>query len=571
MYLEEIKNKLSIILGVKTLDFVYPPQEEMGELSLPLFNLAKSRSLNPVQLAQDLALSLKTEKSLSSDILEIKAIGPYLNFYLQAEALLAGTIKDIKTSTDKFGQNIPVQKQGLMLEFSNANTHKEYHIGHLRNLFYGDAVTRVLNFCGHQAIPVSYINDFGIHVAKTLWQWQRSNYKDSDAPKGWLLGKSYADASRALLFAETKDDNGTEKQKIKAEVSLIMKSIESRTGENYKLWQKTRSWSIDYFASIYKHFDIKFKHIFYESEFIEAGWKLVEDFLSKGVFKKSQGAIIADLEAYDLGVLPIIRSDGTALYPVADLALARKKFQDYKIDESIYIVDIRQGLYFKQLAKIFELAGDKINISHLGYDFVTLKSGMMSSRSGNVITYNQIWEEAYGRAKKEVASRHEDWQLKQIETVANDLASAALKFEMLKVSADKVITFDIEEALRFEGYTAAYLQYSGARLSSILRKSGKIGTKINFKLLGHAKEKTLALYLERFTENVQKAGEQRDPAIVARYLFELAQRFNDYYHEVPVLKSDKELMTARIALLQSIQQVFKNGFSLLGINYLEEM
>lgn len=571
MYLEEIKNRLSAILGVKTLDFVYPPQTEMGDLSLPLFNLAKSRSVNPVQLAQELALSLKSEASLSENILEIKAVGPYLNFYLQAKSLLEGTIQDIKEGGDKFGQGEQSEQKGIMLEFSNANTHKEYHIGHLRNLFYGDAVTRVLIFSGYKSIPVSYINDFGIHVAKTLWQWGRSNYKDSDAPKGWLLGKSYADVSKALLFAETKDDDGAEKQRIKEEVSLMMKSIESRRGEDYKLWQETRSWSIDYFASIYQHFDIKFTHIFYESEFIEAGLQLVEDFLSQGVLKKSQGAIIADLEEYDLGVLPIIRSDGTALYPVADLALARQKFQDYNIDESVYIVDIRQGLYFKQLAKIFELAGDKIKISHLGYDFVTLKNGMMSSRSGNVITYDQIWEEAYGRAKKEVASRHEDWKIKQIETVSNDLASAALKFEMLKVSADKVITFDIDEALRFEGYTAAYLQYSGARLASILRKAGKIKTRLDFKLLNHPKEKQLALYLERFTENVQKAGEQRDPAIIARYLFELAQKFNDYYHEVPVLKSDKEIMSARVALLQAIKQVLNNGFSLLGIHYLEEM
>lgn len=568
MYLEEIKNKLSKILGVSALDFVYPPQTEMGELSLPLFNLAKNSKVNPVQLAKDLAKKLNEDISIKDEVVEVKAVGPYLNFYLQFETLLSKTVNEIKNKGINFGRQEIGKNEGVMLEYSNANTHKEYHIGHLRNLFYGDSVTKILNFCSYNAIPVSYINDFGIHVAKTLWAFQKGKNKNDyqslikeEMAKGYVLGKCYSDANKELIESPEK----------KEDVSIVMKEIESLSGSNYKLWQDTRAWSIAYFDEIYKHFNVKFEHIFYESEVIGDGLKLVEEFLDKGILKKSQGAIIADLEEYDLGVLPIIRSDGTALYAVADLALARKKFNEYKIEESIYVVDIRQGLYFKQLAKIFELAGDKTKISHLGYDFVTLKSGMMSSRSGNVISYNQVWKEAYDRANKEVTSRHEDWSEMQIKNTANDLSVAALKFEMLKVSADKVITFDIDEALRFEGYTAAYLQYSGARLASILRKGERSVKEIDFSLLNHSKEKSLAVFLERFYDSVLKAGKQRDPAIISRYLFELAQQFNDYYHEVPVLKAETETVFARLALLEAIQQVFKNGFSLLGIDYLEEM
>ncbi len=233
-------------------------------------------------------------------------------------------------------------------------------------------------------------------------------------------------------------------------------------------------------------------------KYINEGFKLVDDFLSRGIFVKSQGAIIADLEAYNLGVLPIIRSDGTALYPVADLALAKHKFEDYKLNESVYIVDIRQGLYFKQLAQIFALAGEKFKITHLGYDFVTLKSGMMSSRSGNVITYNEILSEALSRA-------------------------------------------DIKDEV------------------------------VDTSLLIHNKESILALYMERFPEAVIKAGEQRDPSAVARYLFELAQAFNDYYHEVNVLKAEPSLLAARVSLLLAVRQVLANGFKLLGFSYLEEM
>lgn len=562
MYLLELKEKLATILSIEVADFVYPPSLDLGHLSLPLFNLAKSQGKNPVELAKELAVSLRQNKKIANDIQEIKAVGPYLNFFISATSLLAGTITDIKKAGTDFGCVNSGDKERVMLEYSNANTHKEYHIGHLRNLFYGDAVKRVLNFNNYQVIPVSYINDFGIHVAKTLWNWQKHpEYAQNTGAKGKILGECYSEATKNI---------GNDEQ-AKREVKEVMQALESGQGETYALWQETRSWSIAYFDEIYQHFNIEFEQIFYESEFIDQGLKLVQEFLNRGILKNSQGAIIADLEEFNLGVLPIIRSDGTALYPVADLALARMKFKEFKLQESVYVVDIRQGLYFKQLAKIFELAGDNFKITHLGYDFVTLKSGMMSSRSGNVITYNQIWTEAFNRANQEVASRHADWSSSQIQETSTKLAIAALKFEMLKVSGNKVISFDVDEALRFEGFTAAYLQYTGARLASILRKAQEKKVVADYSLLNHPKEIFLAISLERFFEAVAKAGDQRDPAVIARYLFELAQAFNDYYHEVPVLKAEESLVVARLELLRSIRQVFINGFALLGFTYLEEM
>ncbi len=562
MYLIDIKNKFAAELKVNPDDFVYPPQPELGDLSLPLFNQAKSCGQNPAALAQVAVDTIKANPELLKLIKEIKAVGPYLNIFLAPEALLASTIGEIQSAGIDFGRNDKGQGERIMLEYSNANTHKEYHVGHLRNLFYGDAVQKILNFNGYRAISVSYINDFGIHVAKTLWNWRRHpEYAQVSGPKGKLLGECYSAAVAAI---------GDDKQ-AKAEVGAVMQAIESRQGDFYELWQETRAWSIAYFDEIYQRLGIKFEHIFYESEVITEGLKIVADFLNRDIFIRSQGAIIANLEADGLGVLPIIRSDGTALYPVADLALARQKFRDYQLQESVYVVDIRQGLYFQQLAKIFELAGEKFNITHLGYDFVTLPNGMMSSRSGNIITYNQIADEASSRAKKEVAARHKDWPEEKIKTTAEALAVAALKFEMLKISADKVITFDPNEALRFDGFTAAYLQYTGARLASILRKAGTEGAAADYSRLVHAKEIFLALYLEKFFEAVIKAGAQRDPSIIARYLFELAQAFNDYYHEVPILNAEAPLAAARLNLLRAVRQVLENGFRLLGFAYLEEM
>ncbi|MDD3285316.1 MAG: arginine--tRNA ligase [Patescibacteria group bacterium] len=568
MFLVSLKDKLASLLSVSADDFVYPIPAELGDLSLPLFALAKSSGMSPAALAQE-KIRLLEQSDLPAAIQSFQAVGPYLNFFFKAGVFNRDALSDIEKAGHDFGRMAVGRQQRIMLEYSNANTHKEYHIGHLRNLFFGDAVYRILAFNDYQAIPVSYINDFGIHVAKTLWQWQRANYKDSDAPKGWLLGKCYAEASGLLSQAEAREDGGAEKEEIKKEISAVMKEVESRQGKNYELWQETRDWSIAYFAEIYQRFDVKFEHIFYESEVIGDGLKMVAEFLQKGILKNSQGAVIADLEEYGLGVLPIIRSDGTALYPVADLALAKLKFNDYHLDESVYVVDIRQGLYFKQLAKIFELAGETFKISHLGYDFVTLKSGMMSSRSGNVITYSQIWEEAYSRARQEVSSRHQDWESERAEAAAEKLAVAALKFEMLKVSADKVITFDVDEALRFDGFTAAYLQYTGARLASILRKEKPADA--DYSMLSNRRELSLTLAMQRFPEVVAKTGLQRDPSILARYLFELSQIFNDYYHEVAILKAEPALRFARLGLLGSLRLVLENGFALLGFDYLEEM
>lgn len=568
MYLQNIKEKLASKCGVLASDFVYPPQSELGDLSLPTFSLSKKLNSSPVEIANSLLGTVQSDEELSKFFEKTEVKGPYLNFFLAKEHLAKEALADIKKAGSEFGKNEIGKNKRIMFEYSNANTHKEYHVGHLRNLFFGNALVRLFNYNSYEVLPVSYINDFGIHVAKTIWGWQHGEAKEklqaelkAGAPKGYLLGTCYSLASQEIL----EDDNK------KAAVTEIMKEIESRRGAQYELWQETRAWSIDYFDNIYRELGIDFQHIFYESDFIEEGLKIVAEFLEKGIFKKSEGAIIADLEEFNLGVLPVIRSDGTALYPVADLALARMKFKNYDLNECIYIVDIRQGFYFKQLEKIFELSGENLKISHLGYDFVTLKSGMMSSRSGNVITYRELIEKAINRAVTEIKSRHDDWDDNKINKIADSLAKAALKFEMLKVSSDKVIVFDLNEALRFDGYTAAYLQYSGARLASVLRKADDRDKVIYESLLIEDKEKSIILNLQKFPEITLQAVLKKDPSLIARYLFELAQLFNDYYHSVPILRAEKELSLARLFLLEAVKQVFKNGFNILGIDYLEEM
>ena len=572
--LEKIKENIAEAINealkkkaVSAADLVYPPRVEFGDLSLPCFGLAKELNKTAVATAEFLVGKIK----LNGVAVAAKAIGPFINFTFSKTKLAEGAIGEILNEKIKYGLNKIGKNKKVMIEFSNANTHKEYHVGHLRNIAYGDAITKILAANGFKARPVSYINDFGIHTAKTLWALQNF-YKEEKSPqppfvkggsKGYFLGKVYVRACQELENNEAG----------KAEVAQIMKKIESRRGQEYKLWQKTRKWSIDGFAKIYKELGVKFERIFYESEFIDEGLALVAELYKKEFLIKSQGAIIADLEKCGLGVLVIIRSDGTALYPVADLALAEEKFKKYKVDQSIHVVDARQSLYFKQLFKVLELLGFKQELKHLSYDFVKLPEGMMSSRTGNVITYEDLRFLALAKAVEETKKRHKNWSEKKINEVSDKLVNGALKFEMIKVGADKIITFGLEQALRFDGCTAAYLQYTGARIKSIIRKTrnAKLATQIKYEMLNEAKESAIVNKLARYPEVVATAGKNYAPDELAKFLFELAREFNDYYHAVPVLKAKTEVRQARLALISAVSQVIKNGLGLLGIEVVEEM
>ncbi len=571
--LEKIKQHIAQAINdklgaekIKPADLVPPPDPDLGDLALPCFRLSRSRQKAPQIIAQELVSFLSNDDIIS----QASAVGPYVNISLNHQIIAQEVLTDIGQKNKEYGFNNSASGLRTMIEFSNANTHKSYHIGHLRNLCYGDAVAKILAANGHKVIPVSYINDFGSHAAKTLWALKNfySGQKMPTDPveRGEFLGQAYEQAVRLL-----KADPGRA-----AEVNKIMKQLEQKKGAYYRLWQETRQWSLDYFAAVYKKMKISFSHTFYEHEFIAAGRQLVQTLLDQGVFSQSQGVVVADLEKYNLGVLVVLRSDGTALYPVADLPLAIEKIKKYNLDTSIYVVDVRQSLYFQQLFKILQLMGYQQKFVHLSYEFVKLPTGMMSSRTGNVITFFELYRQVFALARAETAKRHQDWPANKIKQVAQKIAIGAIKFEMTKVGADKIITFDIDQALRFDGFTAAYLQYTYARLSSILRRAnhnspnGKTPAAAARHLLSSV-EYSLLLKLAYFPLIVKKAGADFQPAEIARYLFDLAQEFNDYYHQVPVLQADKPKKQARLLLLQAVGQVLANGLGLLGIEALTEM
>lgn len=564
----KIKNEIAALLKkhgvkIKPEDLREPPQAEMGDISLPCFILSKELKKAPEKIAQDLAKEIKP----SDLIINITQIGPYLNFWLEFSRVAEMTIAEIKKERGSYGLNKAGKSQKVMIEYSQPNTHKEFHIGHVRNVAMGSVLVNLYRACGYKVIAANYLGDIGAHVAKVLWYMiNYVNETDIGANKGEFLGQAYTRAIEEL-------NSDPEKQ---AQVQDILQRLESgRDKDLMFLWKQTKKWSLDAFNKIYDELGIKFNVDFFESVEEKEGKKMLPELMKLDFIKESEGAIIADLEKYKLGVLVLLRADGTSLYGLKDIPLAIKKFKKFKVDKSLYLVDTRQSQYLKQIFKILELMGFKKEMVHIPYEFVELKSGIVSSRTGNIVTYEEVRDAAMARVVAETKERHADWSEKKINEVSFKIFLAALKFGMIKQASDKVITFDLEEALKFDGFTGPYLQYTNARINSILKKADeqgiKLAGKLDFKTLATNIEKQLLKDLISYPQIISAAQKNNDPAVLAQFLFSLSQNFNTFYHELPVLKADENIKLARLVLIKSIRQVLENGFVLIGIPILKEM
>jgi arginyl-tRNA synthetase len=559
----DIKAGVAQALGqafdLEQLEITRPPEATMGDLSVPCFYLSKLTRLSPNQIAQELKDKIKIKPPLKS----VQNLGPYLNFYLDEKYLAEKVIKEIYKAGDKYGMSLGNHEKA-MIEYSQPNTHKEFHVGHLRNAVLGSALVNLQRFAGQKTIAANYIGDIGSHVAKCLWAYDKfhKNEPEPAEHKGQYLGKLYTEAVNLC----------EENEEYKKEAAEVQQKLES--GDKYftNLWKKTRKWSLQEFDSIYKILGVKFDKVFYESEVEKPGKKIVEDLLAQGIAQKSEGAVIIDLDKYGLKQFLLLKSDGSSLYSTKELALAKLKFEKYKIDASYIVVDARQGFYFKQFFKTLELMGFKKKTAHLSYEFVTLPEGAMSSRKGNVVLFEDLLKEATDLALAETAKRHEDWSPEELSDAATKIALAAIKFAMLKTGRNNVITFDIKEAMAFDGFTGPYLQYTVTRISSILRKENiKSLAEADFGKLTHQKEKDLALTLSEFNDAVREAAQTFEPSHLAKYLFDLSKLFSSYYQEVPILNAETKTKEARLALIGAVKQTLANGLKILGLETLERM
>lgn len=533
-----------------------PPNQDLGDYAFPCFTLAKEQKKAPNIIAQELAKKLKTNKYIQ----EIKAIGPYVNFFVNKDILSTEILTEILTEKDNYGKSNIGKNKKYMVEFFQGNTHKAVHIGHVRNICIGSSLSKILEFVGYNVIRVNYQGDIGPHVATALWGMKHFNEQPGEN-KAIFLGDMYAKANQMA-----KDDI-----EIIKEIQSINKKIYEKDPELTKLWKETRQWCLDYFNGIYKDFGFKFDKFYFESQVEEDAVKLSKSLVKKGIAEVSDGAIIVNLKDSNLGVAVLLTGFGTPLYHAKDLALAKLKAKEYKLDKSIHVVGKEQEFYFSQLFKIFELINSPLKNKsyHLGYGLIMLPEGKMSSREGNVIIYddliNKLREECYEETKK----RH-DWDDKKLRETSEKIAFSALKYTMLNKENNRTIVFDIKNSINFEGDTGPYIQYSYARANSILKKSdSKI--KPNYLLLKEKHEISLITKLASFSSVVKDSALAYRPDIIANYAYDLAQNFSDFYHNCHCISDNKELEAARLALVKATKQVIKNSLNLLGIDVLEEM
>lgn len=555
--LKDLKSALGGVHAPSVDELEYPKDIKMGDLAYPCFDLAKALKKKPDEIATELAVKIGPKDLIK----KVEAKGPYVNFFFDPDALGEHLLKEIVVAKDKFGYSTSGKGKRIMVEYAQPNTHKTIHVGHLRNFVVGHALINILRAAGYDVIATSYINDLGAHVAKCLWAIDKKHKDDDSEDKDALLAKAYVEADKAA--EKTK--------KAQAEMSEIYQELEKGSRKWAGLWKKTRKWSLDSFGQIFKELGVPIDVTYYESDLTKRTHQIVKDLLKQNIAKESEGAIIVDLEDQNLGVNLLVRSDGTLLYNAKDLALAERKEQDYESARSIYVIDARQSLAMQQLFATLKLMGLKRNLEHLSYEFVTLKGGAMASRKGNVVKYDDFRDQMFDLALTETTKRHQDWTDKQLDQAARKITFAAMKFPMLKQDLDKMITFDVEEALSFDGFSGPYILFSIARAKSILKKA-EVKPKVTGKYYSEPVEHELLVKLAMFPEVLLNIASSLHVSTLPQYLFDLAQTFSEFYEAVPVLKAEPDVaVSAKLALVDATRQVLENGLALLGIESLDEM
>jgi len=557
----EIENLIKKLTEISKVDLTTPPKSEMGDLSFACFGLAKEIKKSPVEVAKELKEKIDKEKL---EIIErVEVLGPYVNFFLNTKVLAESVLEE--ANEKNFGRSTIGKGKKIMVEYAQPNTHKAFHIGHLRNIITGESLCRIFENVGYKVIRTNFQGDVGLHIAKFLWGLKGSmeEYeavkKKSVKEKAEFLGRVYAKGGQAY-----EKDEAAQK-----EIVAINKKIYSKDKEYYKIYKETRKWSLQYFDKIYKRVGAKFDRLYFESETFKRGKELVLENLKKGIFKESEGALIFEGEKFGLHNRVFLNQKGLPTYEAKDMALAELQLREYKPDSIFHVVGKEQTEYFKVVFKaveqVFPKAVGKEN--HLAYGWVTLKDGKMSSRTGNVI----LGEWLLDIVKEKILEIMKDHNIKDRVGVAEKVAISAVKYYFLRTSAINDIAFSIEESVKLVGDSGPYLLMTVARIKNIFRKYGKKVSKLNIPEKIEDAEKKLLNQLSDFAEIAEKAANEKDPSKIAHYLLDLAQDFNNFYTVYPVLKADSTTRDFRLALIKTVETTMTKGLYLLGVEIVDEM
>ena len=537
-----------------------PPDSSLGDYAFPCFILAKTLKKNPVEIAKDLAGKIK----VSGVVKEVKAVGPYINFFVDKTSVSSDVLSKIFKEKDDYGKQ-KNNKKKIVIEYPGPNTNKPLHLGHVRNMVLGYALGKILSFNGNKIIPVNINNDRGIHICKSMLAYMKwgkgDNPTKSKLKPDFFVGKYY------VKFNEKLKDNPSLEQ----EAQELLKKWEKGDKEVIDLWKKMNKWAFDGFKETYKKFDIKFEKEYYESDSYKRGKEIILDGLKKGIFFDSNGAVVTKLKDGNEKVL--LRANGTTVYITQDIYVANQRFLDFKFDKMIYVVATEQNYHFKVLFEVLSQLKYKFadKCYHFAYGMVNLTSGKMKSRLGTVVDADNIVNDMEALAMEETKKRHSDISAVELGKRSSKIAMAAIRFYLLKNDPVKDILFDPKESISFEGETGPYLLYTYARINSILRKSKKEVRNVDCSLLKEKEELELITLLNGFSSIVSEVGTKYNIHSLCRYLLDLAQGFNNFYHKYPVIKASDDLFKARLLMISCVKQVLKNGLSLLGIDVVEKM
>lgn len=555
---ERINEKTN--LGVETIERLIelPPRPDMGDFAFPCFQLAKTMRKAPNMIAQEL------KETISTDGFEkIETAGGYLNFFTNKAAQSTNTIEKVLSEKDKYGSSNVGEGKNVIVEFSSPNIAKPFHIGHLCSTAIGNSIYKMMQFQDYNAIAVNHLGDWGTQFGKLIVALER--WVDEEA-----LEK---EPIQELLRIYVKFHDEAEKDASLDDLARMhFKNLEDGCEKETKLWQKIKDVSLVEFNRVYDMLNVKFDSFAGESFYGDKMDAVVEDLESKGVLTESKGALIVDLEKYNMPPCIIKKSDGATIYATRDLAAAVYRKKTYDFYKNIYVVGTPQALHFKQIFTTLKLAGHDWadDCVHVGFGLVKFADKKLATRKGDVIFLEDLLKEAVSRVAQLIEEKNPNLENK--EDVAKKVGIGAVVFTYLKNNRERDIVFSWTDILNFEGETGPYVQYTYARGKSILRKAEGFSAEADYNKLNTQDEFELVKLISRFNEMILTAIDKYEPSILTRYITDVAKAFNKFYNLYSIMSlEDEGLKAARLNLVEATTIVIKNGLGLLGIDVVEKM
>jgi arginyl-tRNA synthetase len=546
-----------------------PPNPELGDIAFPMFAFAKQFRQAPQMIAAQVAKEI-VEQNLG----KAEAAGPYVNIRLDTDSVVDEVITRINRIEKGYGEGKTLSAKKIMVEFSCPNTNKPLHLGHMRNDAIGESISRILKANGAEVKKVNLINDRGIHICKSMLAYKK--FGNNSTPESENLKSDHFVGRYYVKFNEWLKNY----PKAEEEARYMLKAWEKGDREVTELWKRMNQWAIEGIKKTYSKTSVSFDMYYFESDTYQYGREEILKGLERNIFyKKEDNSIWVDLSEYDLDQKVLLRGDGTSLYITQDIGTAIQRHRDWPFDILIYVVASEQNYHFQVLFKVLELLGFSWakNLYHLSYGMVNLPHGKMKSREGTVVDADNLFEELILLAEEEIKKRGRENEIEDIRETSKQIALCALNYYLLSIAPNKDMIFNPEESISFTGNTGPYLQYTGARISSILNKYEQRKEKYKNgvfcpEMLTVVEEWEIVKLLAAFPEQVSLASRQLNPSIIALYLYELAKLFSRYYHDNPVLHNENaDLVVSRIELLRAIKKVFISGFDLICIPFLSKM